>query len=155
MAQLTTQQTGKCGELLVQYRLLKRGIESAPMTTDTGIDLVAFPSVGSVPGGSPAPFTLQVKTTSSGDGPSISDEGVLWAVAWPPLATYIALVDMRRDKLWLFSPSDYKSESTKAGDGLRVGWNVNMQGKRNEREYEAWEWDTAISRLLGDVTGEC
>lgn len=39
---LTTQQIGKCGELIVQYRLLSNGIESAPLTTDAGIDLVAF-----------------------------------------------------------------------------------------------------------------
>jgi hypothetical protein len=28
--------------LLIQYRLLKRGIESAPMTTDAGIDRVVY-----------------------------------------------------------------------------------------------------------------
>ena len=53
---LSTAQIGKCGELLVQYRLLLLGVESAPMSTDTGIDLVAY---------SPAtlqPVTIQVKT---------------------------------------------------------------------------------------------
>ena len=39
---LNTQQVGSCGELFVQYKLLKLGIESAPMTTDYGIDLVAL-----------------------------------------------------------------------------------------------------------------
>ncbi|SLM45109.1 hypothetical protein NSND_62542 [Nitrospira sp. ND1] len=39
---LSTAQIGKCGELLVQYRLLLLGVESAPMSTDTGIDLVAY-----------------------------------------------------------------------------------------------------------------
>jgi hypothetical protein len=39
---LTTAQIGKCGEMLVQYRLLLLGIESAPMSTDVGIDLVAY-----------------------------------------------------------------------------------------------------------------
>ena len=43
LGNLTTQQRGRCGELLVQYILLKHGIESAPLTTDTGIDLVAYP----------------------------------------------------------------------------------------------------------------
>ena len=37
-----TQQIGRAGELLVQFRLLRLGVESAPMTTDSGIDLVAF-----------------------------------------------------------------------------------------------------------------
>ena len=52
---LTTQQIGRLGELLVQYELLRHGIDSAPMTTDSGIDLVAY---------SPdkkASFTIQVK----------------------------------------------------------------------------------------------
>ena len=38
----STAQIGSCGEILVQYRLLKYGIESSQMTTDTGVDLVAY-----------------------------------------------------------------------------------------------------------------
>jgi hypothetical protein len=56
---LTTAQIGRCGELLVQYALLSRGVESAPMSTAAGIDLVAY---------SPAsqnPYTIQVKTNLS------------------------------------------------------------------------------------------
>jgi hypothetical protein len=33
-------QIGQCGVLFLQFKLLLRGIESAPMTTDSGIDLV-------------------------------------------------------------------------------------------------------------------
>ena len=39
---LNTIQIGAAGVLLIQYRLLTMGIESAPMTTDTGIDLIAY-----------------------------------------------------------------------------------------------------------------
>jgi len=39
---LSTAKIGRAGELLVQYRLLLLGIDSAPMTTDAGIDLVAY-----------------------------------------------------------------------------------------------------------------
>lgn len=39
---LKTAQIGAAGVLLIQYRLLSLGIESAPMTTDDGIDLVAY-----------------------------------------------------------------------------------------------------------------
>jgi len=42
---LTTQQIGRLGELLVQYELLRHGIESAPMTTDAGVDLVAYSEI--------------------------------------------------------------------------------------------------------------
>ena len=39
---LATAQIGTSGVLLVQYRLLKHGIESVLMTTDAGIDLVVY-----------------------------------------------------------------------------------------------------------------
>ena len=154
MAQLTTQQIGKCGELLVQYRLLKRGVESAPMTTDTGIDLVAFPDVSAVHEERPTPVTIQVKTTSHGDGDSVSDEGVVWTVPWPCPADYIALVDKQRDRLWLFSTLDFERESTKAGQGRRLGWNVELHGKRNESDYDVHEGEDGISRLLALASEE-
>ena len=53
---LTTQQIGRLGELLVQYELLRCGIDSAPMTTDAGVDLVAYSGVKG------RSITLQVKT---------------------------------------------------------------------------------------------
>lgn len=53
---LSTQQIGKLGELLVQYRLLSFGIESASLTTDSGVDLVAYASSRNTA------FTVQVKT---------------------------------------------------------------------------------------------
>ena len=45
---MSTQHIGAAGELLVQYQLLKMGIDSARMTTDAGIDLVVYPPRGSV-----------------------------------------------------------------------------------------------------------
>jgi hypothetical protein len=53
---LTTQQIGRLGELLVQYELLRFGIDSAPMTTDAGVDLVAYSGLKR------RAITLQVKT---------------------------------------------------------------------------------------------
>ena len=50
MAELTTAQIGKAGELLVQQQLLLHGIESAILTTDTGIDLVTFLNRPGFPG---------------------------------------------------------------------------------------------------------
>lgn len=52
---LGTQAIGAAGELLVQYQLLKLGIDSARLTTDSGIDLVMY-----VPGHLTA-TTIQVK----------------------------------------------------------------------------------------------
>ena len=148
MAELTSQQIGKCGELLVQYWLLKDGIDSAPMTTDPGIDLVTFPDVRAGPEARPKPITIQVKTTSSWDDGSASSEGVVWPVPWPCAADYIALVDRERDKLWFFSRADFEVRSTKAGPALRLGWHIKRQGKRNEPDYQAWEGEAGIPRLL-------
>jgi len=53
---LQTLAIGAAGELLVQYGLLKHGIDSARMATDSGIDLVMY-----VPGTTTA-ATIQVKT---------------------------------------------------------------------------------------------
>lgn len=53
---MTRHQIGRSGELLVQYKLLLHGIESAPMTTDTGVDLVAFSNRNN------KVITVQVKT---------------------------------------------------------------------------------------------
>ena len=39
---LSATQIGRCGDLLVQYELLLRGVESAPLSTDAGVDLVAY-----------------------------------------------------------------------------------------------------------------
>jgi hypothetical protein len=39
---MSTQHIGAAGELLVQYQLLKIGIDSARMTTDAGVDLVVY-----------------------------------------------------------------------------------------------------------------
>lgn len=53
---MTTQHIGAAGERLVQYRLLKLGIDSALLTTNVGVDLVVYsPTEGRA-------TTVQVKT---------------------------------------------------------------------------------------------
>ena len=52
---MKTQHIGAAGELLVQYQLLKIGIDSSRMTIDAGIDLVVY-----APGNRTA-STVQVK----------------------------------------------------------------------------------------------
>jgi hypothetical protein len=56
---MSTQHVGAAGELLVQYQLLKLGIDSARTTTDAGVDLVVF-----APGNRSA-STVHVKTNMS------------------------------------------------------------------------------------------
>jgi len=72
LRKLTSQQTGKCGELLVQYQLLKHGVESAPMTTDYGVDLVAFHAAKR------KTVTIQVKTSTHRG--TVEDKWVIWEI---------------------------------------------------------------------------
>lgn len=94
---LSTAQIGKCGELLVQYRLLLVGIESAPMSTDAGVDLVAYsPKLSDA-------ITIQVKTNlkpkpGGGKGKPALD----WWVSETTPASLVALVDLETEKVWLF-----------------------------------------------------
>jgi hypothetical protein len=94
---LSTQQIGKLGELLVQYKLLQYGVESAHLTTDAGVDLVAYSSLTN------KPRTIQVKTNlaakmAGGKGANALD----WWFPDSSPADLIALVDISGGRVWLF-----------------------------------------------------
>ena len=94
---LTKAQIGRCGELLVQYELLLLGIESAPLSTDAGIDLVAYS-----PGKQDA-RTIQVKANhkpkpSGGKGKAALD----WWIPESNPAQLVALVDLSTRSIWVF-----------------------------------------------------
>ena len=93
---LSTQQIGRCGELLVQHKLLLHGVESAPMTTDSGIDLVAFSSQTC------RALTIQVKTShkpkpSGGKGKPTLD----WWMPEDSPAEIFAFVELEKNQVWL------------------------------------------------------
>jgi hypothetical protein len=95
---MNTQHIGAAGELLVQYQLLKIGIDSARMTTDAGIDLVVY-----APGGQTA-TTVQVKTNMSakpagGRGPLSRG----WYFPHHCPAQLLAFVALDTDTVWLFT----------------------------------------------------
>ena len=109
---LTTQQIGRLGELLVQYELLRHGIDSAPMTTDTGIDLVAY---------SPdkkASFTIQVKANlepkpGGGKGSAAID----WWVDEDCPAEWLFFVDISTRRLWVFTREELASAAQQRSNG--------------------------------------
>ena len=95
---MSTQHIGAAGELLVQYQLLKMGIDSARMTTDAGVDLVVY-----APGDRSA-STVQVKTNMSakpagGRGPL--SRGWYFPDQCP--AQLLAFVALDTDTAWLFT----------------------------------------------------
>jgi len=95
---VSTQHIGAAGELLVQYQLLKFGIDSARLTTDAGIDLVVY-----APGTARA-TTVQVKSnlgaTPAGGKGQLS-RGWNFPDACP--AQLLALVALDLDRVWLFT----------------------------------------------------
>lgn len=109
---LSTAQIGRAGELLVQLRLLALGIESAPLTTDTGVDLVAY-----------SPFrteavTIQVKTNlkpkpGGGKGKPALD----WWIAVANPAQYVALVDISTESVWLLSAAERAEAAQQKSSG--------------------------------------
>ncbi len=99
----TTQHIGAAGELLVQYKLLKNGIDSASMTTDSGIDLVAYSPKNS------RPFTIQVKTQEKptyGGGKGKLSLG--WNLRDKSPAELVAVADLSTDNVWLFTHAEYE-----------------------------------------------
>jgi hypothetical protein len=95
---MNTQHIGAAGELLVQYQLLKLGVDSARLTTDAGVDLVVY-----APGDRSA-STVQVKANfgpkpSGGRGPLSRS----WYFPHHCPAQLIALVALDTDKVWLFT----------------------------------------------------
>ena len=98
---ITKAQIGKAGELLVQQKILLCGIESAPLTTDSGIDLVAYSSRRK------DAITIQVKTklrAKPGGG-----KGKLSIDWWAPQdspADLFAFVDLERNRVWLIKTSE-------------------------------------------------
>lgn len=109
---MTKQQIGKCGELLVQYKLLLQGIESSPLTTDSGVDLVAFSHRNR------KAVTIQVKSNqrpkpAGGKGKLALD----WWVADDSPADAVAFVDLSSSSVWLFKMLEVATHAQQRSGG--------------------------------------
>lgn len=149
---LSTAQIGASGVLLIQYRLLKFGIESAPMTTDSGIDLVVY-----APKSNKA-VTVQVKSClkpkpAGGNGRMSLD----WYLRRNSPAELVGLVNLERDQVWLFRHEEFAS---KAQQETTIKWHFCMSVEddyfpsperktRHEREFESFYLGNRISDLFG------
>lgn len=109
---LNTQQVGRLGELLVQYELLRHGMDSAPMTTDSGIDLVAY---------SPdkkASFTIQVKTNlAPKPGGGKGSAAIDWWVDEDCPAEWIAFADISTRQVWILTREELASAAQQRSNG--------------------------------------
>lgn len=148
---MSTQRIGRCGELLVQYQLLRRGIESAPMTTDAGIDLVAF---------SPKQeraITIQVKTCeapkpSGGRGKRALD----WWISDRCPAEIAAFVDLSTDSVWVFKMSELETLAQQHSGGrhhfyMFVDSNASPSVTKAAKmeDFEAYRLERRAAELFG------
>lgn len=127
-SKLSTQQIGKLGELLVQYRLLLIGIESAHLTTDSGIDLVAYSHSRK------EAITIQVKTNlkpkpGGGKGKLALD----WWVPDNSPAEIFALVDVSENRIWVFTRDEMKAKAQQQPEG-RLHFYIHTEQKVKRRK---------------------
>ena len=151
MTRVSTQRIGRCGELLVQYKLLKLGFESAPMTTDSGIDLVVFaPALDRA-------VTVQVKATNSpkpggGKGKPALD----WWMAEDCPSELAAFVDVSTDCVWLFTRPELAELAQQRSGGrfhlyMYVDDSVRSRGARAvlRSGFDEHLLESKASKLLG------
>lgn len=143
---ITTQHIGAAGELLVQYQLLKFGIDSARLTTDSGIDLVMqLPGIDGVQKAA----TVQVKTKhkpvpAGGKGrPSLG-----FPVPVKDKAEWLACADMSRDAVWLFR-IDEALRMAKQNPPL-LYWYIDdaPTGSRREADLDEYRLEAVVAKLL-------
>ncbi|WP_142274483.1 hypothetical protein [Mycobacterium scrofulaceum] len=153
-AKLGTQAIGAAGELFVQYHLIKRGIDSARLTTDSGIDLAMY-----VPGTREA-HTIQVKATNNNYAMGPKEPPQVW---WPfPVtckAQWLAVVDLPRDLVWLLPIDDALREARgkDSAGTTTLMWYIGEKPKgatkvRAEADFDQYRLSTVVDRLLGDRT---
>jgi hypothetical protein len=110
-----TLQIGARGVLLIQYRLLKLGIDSAPMATDAGIDLVVYAPLAKTA------MTVQVKTClkpkpAGGVGRPTLD----WWLPQNGPAELVGLVNLADDRVWLFRHNDFADKAQQGHQPLQL-----------------------------------
>jgi hypothetical protein len=109
---LTTQHIGRLGELLVQYELLRYGIDSSPMTVVAGVDLVAYSGM------SGRSVTIQVKTSlKPKPGGGKGAPGIDWWVSDDCPAELYAFADLSTRRVWLFTKEELKAAAQQHSGG--------------------------------------
>lgn len=136
----------------MQYELLMREIESAPMTTDSGVDLVAYsPSNGNA-------MTIQVKTNlkpkpAGGKGKKLLD----WWIPDKSPAQYVALVDLGGERIWIFSHKEIAELSQQHSNGrYHIGMYVDPTAKPSRIGHLSHSYEFEKFRLenrMGDIFG--
>jgi hypothetical protein len=151
---LTSQQIGRLGELLVQYELLRHGIDSSPMTTDAGIDLVAYSGVKG------RSFTIQVKSNlmpkpGGGKGAPAID----WWVSEDCPAELYAFADLSTRRVWLMTKQELASSAQqRSGGRLHIYMYTNAEAeslaytRHGDARFSEFLFENRVSSLFSVAT---
>jgi hypothetical protein len=152
---LSKAQIGRCGELFVQFKLLMHGVESSPLTTDAGIDLVAF---------SPRrqeAVTIQVKTNLvAKPGGGTGKPHLDWWAEDTPKADVFAFVDLQLLRIWLVESSALAAVAQQHPPGryhffmaVDATTTARRDGKRlYDSEFVQYLFDNRVSDIFGEPT---
>lgn len=134
---------------MVQYRFLKHEIDSARLTTDSGVDLVAYsPLDGKA-------TTIQVKTVRApgpAGGAGLPANG--WWFPQTCKGEVLALVRLSTDSVWLFTLGEARELAQQHDDkgNRQLYWYTDEtrvpSGARQERDMEAFQFDRRVSELF-------
>ena len=134
---LSTTQIGRCGELLVQRQLLMSGVDSAELTTDTGIDLVAYSNR------TQKSLTIQVKSNLK--PVPAGGKGQLQVHWWVPEdcpADLVAFVDLSTDRIWLMTMQEVADVRQQlSARGYHVTMYVKYLPKKTAKKRPANEYE--------------
>ena len=144
---LSNARIGRAGELLVQYELLLLGVESAPMTTDSGIDLVTFSAKIK------RARTIQVKANfapkaSGGKGKAALD----WWFPEDSPADIIALVDLSHRRIWCLETPEALKIAQQRSSGrahLYMYTDPTHKPKKTDRAAHAYEFERYLLQNCG------
>lgn len=144
---MSTLHIGAAGELLVQYRLLRLGIDSARLTTDSGVDLVAY---------SPSETQARTIQVKSMEKPvKAGGKGALalgWSFPADLRAELLATVLLSDDTVWLFTREEAQTlASPRAQQTMHLTWYVEPtnRGSLSQHEVEAHRIERKAVRLIG------
>ena len=149
----TTQHIGAAGELLVQYRRVKRGIDTARLTTDSGVDLVAYAP------GSASAVTIQVKTQTA-PSPSGGKGALSVGFFFPDdlRAQLLAVTLLSSDAVWLFTREEARelAQQHNARGVRQLYWYMEERPGRGAAAAPRHAGDMEpylLERRVGDLFG--
>ena len=131
---------------MVQYKLLKYGIDSAAMTTDSGVDLVAYSPKSN------RSYTIQVKTKERpSKGGGRGKLSLAWDLRDSSPAELVALTDLSTDSVWLFTHAEYEklAQQHSASGNLKLYMYVDESVKTRKEmalmsQFEAYRLEKRI-----------